>query len=61
MKTSVDSCSLSVVADGYEREDKGAGRNPAPYTYDAHSLCLRDGAALGGGVEGLEDTERRKQ
>lgn len=40
MKVSEESCSLSVLADGYERKDKIAGRIPPSYTQDLHSLGL---------------------
>ena len=59
LKVSVESCSLFVLADGYEREKKRAGRF-RPYTHGLHGLELRNSAALGKRLKGFKHTERRK-
>lgn len=60
MKVFVESCSLFVLADGYEQENKRAGRLCPSYTHDLHGLELRNSAALGKRLKGSKHTERRK-
>lgn len=45
VKMSEESCSLSVLADGYERKDKRATRLPRSYTHDLRRLEIRGSAA----------------
>ena len=40
MKVSVESCSRSVLADGYERKDKRTGRISPSYTHHYTALEL---------------------
>lgn len=60
MKVSVEFCSLSVLADEYERENKRAGKLRPSYTHGLHGLELRNNAALGRRLKGFKHTERRK-
>lgn len=62
MKMSVESCSLSVLADGYKEKAKDERGKIFPpfYFHDLHSLGTRDNAVLGERLMRLKHTERGK-
>lgn len=60
MKVAVEFCSLFVLADGYERENKGAGRFRPSYSHILPGLELRNSTALEKRLKRFKHKERRK-
>ena len=60
MKVSVDFCSLFVLADGYERENRRAGSFRPSYIHNLPGLELRNSTALEQRLKRFKRKERRK-
>ena len=60
MKVSVDFCSLFVLVDGYERENRRAGRFRPSYTHCLPGLELRNSTAFQKRLKRFKRKERRK-